>query len=818
MRPHPRAFPLLRATALLLAAVLLAAVLLAAVLQATTTTAVHALQQSSNASASGPSSASSASSAALTSTAAPTSTASVVGAVERGNLGTNLDAITYYSSGVPFVNLVDQASDWVSNGDSIPWNTGKPLKLRSDGWPASLARGSVATLVLAVGRYPAGTYTVTWSGTGTFVIRGVWFSGTNGSGTVTLDGSTMAILDLRATDPYDPVHGIQVRVPGESQTAVFRSEWLEHLTPYSALRFMDWQRTNVPDELPVNSFTCANRVRADYYSQGTMRGVSVERMVEIANLLNADPWFNIPHLASDDWIRCHARYVAEHLKPGLTARYEFSNESWNTSFRAANDLKKQALSLRLGGGNWVLGLQQRVAQRHIATMAIVSSVFVEYKRPLIRVMSGQAGWSWVLQQRMAYPGVAAATDEVAIAPYIAINGYNTYDPVVAAWLATLDIPTIVSMMAADQSENIDPWVNAHMAIAQQYHKPLVSYEGGQSLVGSPGSDALATLFMAVNHSTDIGAVYRTYLERWKALTGNGLFMHFADAGVYSRWGSWGAIEYPDDPPTSKQLELARFSQGPPIARAGLVAQQVLAGTPVTFFGDASFAPNGTTLSYQWSLPDGSTSSLMNPTLVMTTPGVHQATLTVTDEDGGASTKQVSITVLKNSPPTARAAVTYSSAAAPARLTFSGTASTDPERQQLKYSWSFSDGTVASTPTVTKYVTAATTITATLTVTDPGTYTSQSVVSFTVRANTAPVAVASVKPQASVGSRVVFSSTGTTDLDKQLLTYRWVFSDGTTATSPSFSKVLSKPGILTGTLTVTDVGGLTSVVSVTTNVT
>ncbi|MFM8410315.1 MAG: hypothetical protein ACKOCT_08555, partial [Alphaproteobacteria bacterium] len=250
-----------------------------------------------------------------------------VRAAAPGRLGTNLGAVTYYDGIVPFADLVQQAGDWVPNQDGAPWGQGSPLRLRRDGWPSRLSAGQVATTVLAEVRYPAGTYTVSWSGRGTFDVNGKVFSSGN-TGTVELDGQSIVILNLRATDPSDPLRAIRVVVPGESPTAVFRQAWIAQLAPYRAVRFMDWQRTNsVPWEPRRTSFTCGKRVLPGSYSQGTSAGVSVERMVELANRLGVDPWFNVPHEAATSWIRCHAKVVAASLSPGLVARYEFSNET-----------------------------------------------------------------------------------------------------------------------------------------------------------------------------------------------------------------------------------------------------------------------------------------------------------------------------------------------------------------------------------------------------------------------------------------------------------------------------------------------------------
>ena len=184
--------------------------------------------------------------------------------------------------------------------------------------------------------------------------------------------------------------------------------YLRQLAPYRVLRFMDWQRTNSTLADAPRTFTCGNRTLPGSQSQGTTAGASVERMVELANVMHADPWFTIPHEADPGWIACHARIVAASLAPGLTPRYEFANETWNPVFRAFHDLTAEAVSAHLGGGDDYLGLQLRVGERHAAAMAVVGSEFASAGRGFVRVLAGQAANAWVLEQESRQRNLLAA--------------------------------------------------------------------------------------------------------------------------------------------------------------------------------------------------------------------------------------------------------------------------------------------------------------------------------------------------------------------------------------------------------------------------
>ena len=481
----------------------------------------------------------------------------------RGNLGTNLGAVTYYDGLVPFANLMDQAGDWVPQRVGGPWGSGSPLVLRRDGWPALLRAGQFASAVLAEVRYPAGVYAVSWAGRGSFDINGTTF-GTGAGGSrrqVTLDGRSLVVLNLRATDPANPLRSIRLTVPGESPNAVFRSSYLRQLAPYRAVRFMDWQRTNATFADPVRTFSCGNRTLPSSYSQGTGRGVSVERMVQLANILGVDPWFTIPAEATPDWITCHAKVVSSRLLPRLKPRYEFSNETWNPTFRAFHDLTAEGQRLGLGGGDAYLGLQLRVGQRHAAAMSLVARTFAAAKRPVVRVLAGQAANAWVLDRRLAAAGAATNTDEIAIAPYLGIPGADPFDSAQAAAISRWTQQLLFARLAVAQNTEVNRWIADHVALARRSGKRLVAYEGGQHLAGDPGNAALTSLFTRANRSAQMGAAYRTYLGRWRMATGNALFMHFSDVGPYTRFGSWGALEYPGQRTSPKYAALSAYALG-----------------------------------------------------------------------------------------------------------------------------------------------------------------------------------------------------------------------------------------------------------------
>jgi len=285
-------------------------------------------------------------------------------------------------------------------------------------------------------------------------------------------------------------------------------------------------------------------------------------MVRLANRLNAAPWFTIPHTASRSWIRCHAAYVATHLRRGLVPRYEYSNETWNPTFIQFHELSDAGAAHGLGAGDSYLGLQQEVARRHRSAMRIVSAQFARRHRAVIRVMSGQAANAYVLDQRMQFENTDRSVDELAIAPYMGMPGANPFDPAEATSIASLALGDVFASLQQSITTEVTPWISDHVSLAQQYGKPLVAYEGGQHLAGDSQNDQLTNLFTSANRDARMGETYDTYLATWKSLTGNALFMHFTDAGPYTRYGSWGAIETPGMAMQAPKYQaLLRFAAG-----------------------------------------------------------------------------------------------------------------------------------------------------------------------------------------------------------------------------------------------------------------
>ena len=163
-------------------------------------------------------------------------------------------------------------------------------------------------------------------------------------------------------------------------------------------------------------------------------------MIALANEVQAHPWFNIPHLADDGYVRAFAQMVEARLDPALTAHVEFSNEVWNWQFTQA------AWADEMGQARWNKRdtWMQYYALRAAEVARIFSDTFAENaKDRLINIISTQTGWLGLETEVLTAPLVVAdglpapyeAFDAYAITGYFGGQmGHDESLPMVEEWL------------------------------------------------------------------------------------------------------------------------------------------------------------------------------------------------------------------------------------------------------------------------------------------------------------------------------------------------------------------------------------------------
>jgi hypothetical protein len=462
---------------------------------------------------------------------------------EFSPLGMNLSGVAYWSTEWVFVDIFKSSERWLPQRvSSWEWNTGAPLDLDADGWIRTLASGQAAGTILCGdigGQYPAGRYVCLYDGDGDieFYLDARVASRQTGRIELQVSPSNAGIhLKLVRTNPSNPVRNIRVVMPGfeaTHQSAPFHPQFLQRWSPYRVLRFMDWGHTN---NSTVREWQ--DRTRPAAQTQGGKKGAALEYMIDLANTLEADPWFCIPHLASDDYVRNFAALVRDRLKPNLRAHVEYSNEVWNGIFDQYYHAEREGLRLGLAGDGFTAALRY-FSQRSVEIFAICDSVLGRQR--LVRVLAGQNGNPWVGKTVMDWRDAYRSADVYAVAPYFG-NGLGDAS---RQWqVVNMSVQQIVNECIVSVPRTlINALDNANNA--RQRGLRLAAYEGGQHLVGvgsALNNQALADLFSRVNRHPDMGRLTQYLLDGWRYVGGT-TFVYFNSMGENSRYGNWGTCEY-----------------------------------------------------------------------------------------------------------------------------------------------------------------------------------------------------------------------------------------------------------------------------------
>ncbi len=463
-------------------------------------------------------------------------------------LGINLGGVTYWSSEIVFVDLFKHSQTWKSQAPGQAYAQGGPLDLAEDGWVRSLAGGGqfADSIVLSRPRlgYPGGVYTCLYDGRGKIAFA---------YGTEVIEEEpgrirvmvrpeqNLLTLRLTQTDPNDPVRNIRVILPGFEDsyaTQPFHPDFLKRWEKFKVLRFMDFQRTNDSEQAHWS-----DRATLAMQTQGTDAGVALEYLIQLANNLDADPWFCMPHLADDDYVRNFAGLVKAELEPSLRIYIEYSNECWNSIFAQARYCRDRGKELGLSDNDYQAQLRY-YSKRAVEIFGIWREVFGGTDR-LVRVLAAQSANPWTSEQVMDFEDAYTHADVLGIAPYFgnALGDPKTQDEVVRM---TVDE---VLDRCAEYIAKGNETISRQAELARQRGLRLVAYEGGLHLVGYGGAEnnePLMELFHAANRHPRMKQLYLDYLTGWKE-NGGTLMAVFSSMGTYSKWGSWGLMEYHGQP-------------------------------------------------------------------------------------------------------------------------------------------------------------------------------------------------------------------------------------------------------------------------------
>ncbi|MGQ9605754.1 MAG: hypothetical protein ACUVTW_06095 [Thermogutta sp.] len=477
----------------------------------------------------------------------------------RPKLGINLAGPADWNTELPFVDVFRLSRPWVSQREGQPWGKGPALDLDEHGWVKSLEPGCYAeTLMCTIsgGHYPSGQYVILYEGKGELGVGGAGKIAAQSPGRIVADvdaAKGALFLQLKKTDPADYIRNIRVIMPGFEESFrkdPFHPAFLERWQGVACFRFMDWMETN---NSKIEHWSDRPTPESATFCE---KGVPLEWMIDLCNRQQADAWFCMPHLADDEYVRNFAQLVKDRLDPKLRVYVEYSNEIWNGMFEQSRWAGQEGMRLGFAEKPWEAAWRY-TAYRSIRMFAIWEEVFGGRER-LVRVLATQAANPYVSERICEFQDAYRHADALAIAPYISFNVPAAGEKIRAETVESWSLEQLMNHVENQCLPEATSWIRGQREVAGKFGLRLIAYEGGQHLVGVAGgenNETVTRLFHQANRDPRMGRIYERYFQAWEE-NGGDLFCYFSSVGQWSKWGSWGMLEYYDEDPRSSPKFMA----------------------------------------------------------------------------------------------------------------------------------------------------------------------------------------------------------------------------------------------------------------------
>ena len=479
------------------------------------------------------------------------------------------------------------------------------------------------------GNYPAGDYTVLYEGEGSLQFSGDArrVDALSAPGREIIRVATPSnngiILRLTATNPANHLRNLRVIMPGylcngetksfcptledcdrttggraaceslvtASSRQIFHPKFLADLAHFRVIRAIHYFNINAN---LIQRWDQRTRLESAYWF--TDVAPPLELLPLMGNAADADVWVNSYIRADDDFVRNHARLVRDSLRAPLKAYIELSNEVWNRAppYRTDGDYAQAQGDARWPGQgsafermlNWHGLRSQQVcriwkqewgAEAHRVQCVMgsqVGSIFVNFRNLTCPLYTAENPANESCARDMA----------LAIGPYFGASiGNETLEAQVQAWtteddggLSSLftEINTGGLLRRTDNGQPVYPQgalgqlrneVLASAQLARDVGVPLISYEGGQHIVGlgrSQNNAAINTLFAAANNDARMAQAHDRMLADWQAAGGQ-RFAFFNSVYNYSPTSYFAAKRRQDDDSAAKWAGLVTYVERVP---------------------------------------------------------------------------------------------------------------------------------------------------------------------------------------------------------------------------------------------------------------
>lgn len=481
------------------------------------------------------------------------------GPAPASEVGLNLAAINYYATQTPSSDVFRSRDVWATT-DGITWDTDLTdrVPVDTDGYPLEIPSAGQMLRASVFQPFDAGKFTLTWQGDGDLKVLGPGMEITSskaGSIAFSVARSVEEPIFVRIdrSNKANPVHDIRMVA-----NASYERTFVSTLTGFRVFRFMDWGATN---NNPVSTW---RERTSELAAQGTTRGASIEMMVETANKLHGHLWYSVPHMADDDFIEQAAELIDETLAADLKVYVEYSNENWNPVFPQVAWEAQRGLALGLNDDaaadddenakRYDAGLKfsvQRAARVHSTFRRVLGASRV------VGVLGGQSASSTLNDQLLSYfddtriNPLGGRPDALAVAPYFG-RIYTPEDGV-----EDLSVDALLDDTEARIEQSVGADTRANRKVADAHGVELIAYEAGQHLLAAGGLEnntSFVQRLLAVNRDPRMGEFYKKAHAVWLQ-NGGGLAVYFNSCEQWSKFGTWGALEYQTQP-LSKAYKMA----------------------------------------------------------------------------------------------------------------------------------------------------------------------------------------------------------------------------------------------------------------------
>lgn len=535
-------------------------------------------------------------------------------------LGINVGDMGKLTASIPFTDIFKSAKGWFTSCE-YDWRAQRPidpgctkktslnsqeqsqLLLDGNGWVRSLPspqEAPVFTSVTATWKlsthFPTGRYVVLYEGEGIMKITGDLRMGYQAQGHLEFDllsPKRNLKLQITRTDPRRNGNYIRnIRIVPKAmentyQRQVFNKDYLARVRDMHAMRFMPWSNTRGNDAVEWNERAT---IGSAFYTGD--KGVPAERMVDMANAINATPWLSLPYKASDDHIQKYARMVKNRLRKDQKVYVELSNEVWNSIFPAATYAAREADRIWKfpypkvpQGKRRVLLSANWYAMRSVQMCQIFKKEFGGQRNRVKCALGTLNSVPWIGKEILDCPlwkpanGCGRHVDAFGIGPYFGdYIAKKEHRAAVKSWTRDADggksrlFQEILNggMLANGPQGGAFPLLAsqlaANKALADKYGLELVAYESGQHLIRyDPPHDVkdpvVLNLFMSVQKDPRMRQAYQRFLDTWQR-AGGGLMLHFYGIGEPEPRNFFSMLDHLQQPSTPKYAALMEYLGSP----------------------------------------------------------------------------------------------------------------------------------------------------------------------------------------------------------------------------------------------------------------